>query len=251
MHDLLVTAASFLCLVGASLGSLVISQRLPARYRKDDTGNIVRIAANIFVVATSLVLGLLLNSAKNTFEAVDRNVHVLATDIILLDRTLRHYGPEAAAARERLAAYVRRAVDDAWVAGSSPVLDDREAERLLDAVGDALLRIRPSDPARAELWRDAHASYQNVVKQRWVLIEESDGTIPTPFLVLLVMWLMLIFGSYGYLAPGNAVVVITLVLAALLLSGAVYLILDMDRPFSGTLQISSAPLERAIEQLRR
>lgn len=251
MHDLLVSGAIFLCLVGASLGALLVSEQLPARYRHDDTSNVVRIAVNVFVVATSLVLGLLLNSAKDTHEAVDRNVHAFATDIILLDRTLRHYGPEAAAAREHLAAYVRRAVDGTWGAAGSSVLEDREAERLLDAVGDALLTIRPSDPARIELWSDARAYYQNVVKRRWVLIDESDGTIPAPFLVLLVMWLMLIFASYGYRAPRNAVVMTTLVVAALLISGAIYLILDMDVPFSGTIRISSAPMERAMEQLRR
>jgi len=146
---------------------------------------------------------------------------------------------------------VRRAVDGTWGAAGSSVLEDREAERLLDAVGDALLTIRPSDPARIELWSDARAYYQNVVKRRWVLIDESDGTIPAPFLVLLVMWLMLIFASYGYRAPRNAVVMTTLVVAALLISGAIYLILDMDVPFSGTIRISSAPMERAMEQLRR
>jgi len=203
------------------------------------------------VVATSLVLGLLLNSAKNTFENIDRNMHAFATDLILLDRTLRHYGPETSAARQQLAAYVRRAVDGTWGAGRSPEAEDRAAERLLDEVGEILLTLRPSDPARVELWRDAHTNFQNVVKRRWVLIEESDGTIPAPLLVILVMWLVLIFASYGYRAPHNAVVVTTLVLAAFLIASAIYLILDMDVPFSGAIQISPAPLERAVEQLRK
>ena len=86
MHEILIGGAICLCLAAASLGSLVVFERLPARYRADDTHNVVRLAANIFVVTTWLVLGLLLNSAKNTFEAVDRNVHAFATDLILLDR---------------------------------------------------------------------------------------------------------------------------------------------------------------------
>lgn len=251
MRTAALTLLLFLCLVAASLGSLVVSKRLPARYRQDDTQDVVRLAANIFVVTTSLVLGLLFNSARNNFEAVDRNVHAFATDLILLDRTLRQYGPEASGVRERLAAYIRQAVAGTWGADGSSVLDDRVAERLLDDVENALAAIRPSDPGRAELWREAQINLQNVVKRRWALIAESGETVPAPFLVMLVAWLVLIFASYGYRAPQNAVVVTTLVVAAFLVAGSIYLILDMDGPFSGSIQISPAPLQWAEEQLRR
>src|SRR3954466_12847289 len=134
MYEILVAGAIFLCLVTASLGSIVVSEKLPPHYRDDDTHNVIRLAANIFVVAASLVLGLLLNSAKNTYESVDRNVHAFATDLILLDRNLRHYGPEALAIRQQLAGYVRQAVAGTWPVKGSPLLDDRAAELLLDNV---------------------------------------------------------------------------------------------------------------------
>jgi hypothetical protein len=250
MRDFLAPTAIFFCLVGAAVGALLISERLHDRHRDDDTHNVIRLAANIFVVTTSLVLGLMLNSAKNTFEAVDHNLHVFATDLVLLDRALRNYGPEATDVRKQLASYVRQAVAGTWPTQGTPVLDDRGAERLLDDVRIALLAIRPSDPVRFELWRDAHTNLQNVVKERWVLIEQSEGTIPTALLVVVVAWLMLIFGSIGYRAPRNAIVVTTFVVAAILLSAAVYLILDMGSPFSGPIRISPEPLLRVEEQLR-
>ena len=248
MHEILTVAAIFVCLLAASLGSLFLSERLPARYRQDDTHDVVRLAANIFVVTTSLVLGLLLNSAKNTFEMVDKNVHFFATDLIILDRTLRHYGPEASDVRRLLTVYVRQIADERWGVATASVPEDLVAERLLDQVGDALAAIRPSDPARFELWRDAQVSLQQVVRRHWSLIEESEGTIPMPFIIMVTAWLMLIFGSYGYRAPRNAVAAMTLVVAGFLISVAIYLVLDMDSPFSGTIQLSPAPLERALEQ---
>jgi hypothetical protein len=251
MHELLVAMAIFVCLVAASLGSLVLSERLPAHHRQDETYNVVRLAASIFVVMTSLVLGLLVNSSKNMFEAIDRNIHAFSTELILLDRTLRHYGPEASDVRQRLRAYVRQAINGTWGADASPVLEDRAAETLLDEVGNGLVAMRPSDPVRTEMWRQAEVSYQNVVRRRWVLIEESEGTIPTPFLVMLVAWLVLIFASFGYRAPRNAVVATTLLVSAFLIAGSIYLILDMNVPFSGPIKISPAPLQRAEEQLRR
>ena len=251
MYETFVAAAIFFCLVAASLGAVVVSERLPAHYLHDDTHNVIKLAANIFVVAASLVLGLLLNSSKSTFESVDRNVHAFATDLILLDRSLRHYGPEASVVRQQLAAYVRQTVAGTWPVKGSPMLDDHAAERLLDDVGNALMVIRPSDPMRIELWREAENSLQNVVKQRWVLVEESEGTISVAFLVMLVAWLVLIFASFGFRAPRNAAVTTTLVVAAFLIAAAIYLILDMDVPFSGPIQISPAPLLRAEEQMRR
>ena len=94
MREALVAVVIFACLVAASLGCLFAHAKLPLNQREDDTNAVVRLAANIFVVMTSLVLGLMINSAKNTFEAIDRNVHAIATDSILLDRTLRRFGPD-------------------------------------------------------------------------------------------------------------------------------------------------------------
>ncbi len=250
MNEILIGIATFLCLVVASIGSLVGSAKLAARYRDPDTDRVVKLAANIFVVTTSLVLGLLLNSAKNTYESVDRNVHGLATDLILLDRSLRHYGPEAEDVRRHLAADVQHALDDTW-GKSQGVLNDRAPEILLDDVWDALAAIRPSDPVRSDLWRDAEANLQNVVKRRWTLIVDSEGRIPTMFLIMLIAWLVMIFASYGFLAPRNALTISTLVVAAFLISVSVYLIVDMDVPFSGPIQISPAPLQRVAEQMRR
>ena len=90
-----------------------------------------------------------------------------------------------------------------------------------------------------------------MVRRRWVLIEESEGAIPSAFLVMLTAWLVLIFASFGYRAPRNAVVVTTFVTAAFLLAGSIYLMREMTVPFSDPIKISPAPLLRAEEQIRR
>ncbi|TIS11462.1 MAG: hypothetical protein E5X07_40805, partial [Mesorhizobium sp.] len=96
----------------------------------------VRLAANLFMVMSSLVLGLMINSAKNTFESINVNVHTFATDLILLDRTLRHYGPEADGARQSLTAYVQRVVDTSTADSDTTVAPNRLSELLLNQVGD-------------------------------------------------------------------------------------------------------------------
>src|SRR5262245_15266323 len=117
----------FVCLASASLGSLVIYRRLPSHHREDETLNVLRMIANIFVVMTSLVLGLMLNSAKNTLESVDRNVHALAANLIVLDRSLRNYGPDTGATRQDLLAYAQGAART--IHHEDTMIADRESEK--------------------------------------------------------------------------------------------------------------------------
>ena len=206
----------------------------------------IRLVANILVVMTSLALGLMLNSAKNKFEEDNRNIHVLATDLILLDRTLKALGPPAAEARRQIAEYVRVSLREINI-----VKEDPDAEVLLEAAGTSLRSLRFSDEQEIALWNDARQLYRQAVRDRWITVDQSGGTIPPPLIVMLVVWLATIFASFGYQGPLNRVVAASFVLAALLIAAALYLILDMDQPFSGLIKTSNAPFERALQHFQR
>ena len=94
-------------LMGAALLGLFSKTRLPSEHLQDDTSNVVRLVASLFVLMTSLVLTFMINSAKDTYGANNRNIRTLATDIILLDRTIRGLGQEAEDARRHLIEYVQ------------------------------------------------------------------------------------------------------------------------------------------------
>ncbi|MGI8526723.1 MAG: hypothetical protein ACR2K5_11210 [Pseudolabrys sp.] len=249
MSETLIAIIFFLCLTAASLGAMLLHARLPRRHRADDTHAVVRACANIFVVMTSLVLGLMVTSAKNAFEAVDKGVHAYATQLILLDRTMQQYGAETAPARAALLSYVKQAA--ARMAQSDPVLGSRTAEDLLKDVAGGLRALQPADPEHAALRLRAEQRFEQVYEMRWALVEQSEGTIPAPLIALLAAWLVLIFASFGFRAPRNPVVVASFVVSSALIAGALYLILDMDVPFDGTIQVSPAPLARAVAEMER
>lgn len=251
MQEILIAVAVFLCLTAAPLVSMAVFGRLPAHHREDDTNNVVRLAANLFVVMTSLVLGLMINSAKNTFESIDRNVHAYATELILLDRSLRQFGPGTGEVRQPLVAYVQRLTHDWSQTSETPLVANRLSERQLTEIGARLTALQPPDTAHGSLLQDARQHLQKVVELRWILIEQSEGTIPPPLIGMLVAWLVLIFASFGFRAPRNAITIATFVVSAALIAGALYLILDMDVPFSGPIQISPAPLQRALVELQQ
>ncbi len=195
---------------------------------------------------TSVVLGLMLDSAKNTYETNNRNIHALATEIILLDRNLRTLGADADGARGFLIQYARTALNEASILEADP-----QAEAELDAAGASLRAMKVSDDQKLALWNDAREIYRQVVRDRWTVVDAAGGTIPGPLIFTVVVWLTVIFVGLGFRAPRNAVVATTLVVAALLLSAALSLILEMDRPYSGMIRASSEPFQRALAELQR
>lgn len=249
MPEALMATTVFLCLVSASLIAMVISPRLAARHRDEETNTVVRLVANIFVVMTSLVFGLLINSSKGTFETVNASAHSYATNLILLDHSLRQYGEEASDARHSLLTYIEAAIatparaDDALTGEADP------AGKAMDVLAEKLNELNSYADQRGGLLQDIRGQFQQIVAQRWAIIEQSEGVIPMPLMVVLVTWLVLIFASFGYRDPTNVVTATSFVIGASLLALTFYLVLDMDSPFRGLIQVSDAPLRRALAEV--
>ena len=74
-------------------------------------------------------------------------------------------------------------------------------------------------------------------------------TVGVAFLVMLIFWLTALHMSFGLFAPRNAMVIVVLFICALSVSGAVFLILEMNHPLSGIIKVSSAPMLKALEHL--
>ena len=239
-----------LALLAVSLGVLFGQDRLAERHRDAGTAATVRLIANLFTVMTSLALGLMISSAKGTFDNANRDVHQFAAGAILFDRTLARYGHDADVTRQKFHAFISRTIGLSSASEESDS-SDLISEQLLYAVGDSLANLKPKDEQRLLLWRDARQQLQELISLRWTLLEDSKGTIPAALLVLLGAWLTLMFASFAYLAPRNLVVVASLCLAAFLVSAAVFVIIDMDEPYSGPVYVDQSPFAQALQEMRR
>ena len=100
-------------------------------------------------------------------------------------------------------------------------------------------------------WFQSHALnlLSSILETRWFVLGGQGASVPLPFLIVLVFWLMIIFGSFGLLAPRNATVLAVLFVCAISVAGAIFLILEMDQPFRGLMKISSAPLRYTLSHL--
>jgi hypothetical protein len=246
--SLLVSAVVF----GGATLSIYFNQKLPKAHLSKETQDVIRLGTGMISVLASLVLGLLVATTKGTFDQTDSEVKGLATDIIILDRDLRDYGPAGADARALLHSFVVRDIHEVWPDASTDDearLDDRDAGVLLQRTRVAIRALVPSTTAQTELRTDALTEIGSVVRTRWLLIAQSGRSIRPVFLFVLVAWIVLIFASFAFNAPRNLTVLSFFLVCTLAIGGAIFLILEMDSPFSGFIAISPQPMQHALHYI--
>src|SRR5262245_48449580 len=99
MNAQTISVVFFVCVFGGALLGAVLRRLLPDHHLSTDSKEIVRLGTGLVGTMTALVLGLLVASAKNSYDTEKSEVITLASKIVFLDRILAHYGPDAAQAR--------------------------------------------------------------------------------------------------------------------------------------------------------
>jgi hypothetical protein len=234
------------CVFGGSLLGMFLHTILPEHHLNADSKDVIKLGMGLTATMSALVLALLTNSAKGSFDTQRNELTQMAANIILLDRILAHYGPETKDARDLLKGTVANMINRMWPEeGSAPLLEPVAAEAFYDKIQS----LSPQNEVQRALQGQALKMSVDIGQARWLLFEQGGRSIPMPFLVLLIFWVTVIFLSFGLFAPRNATVIVTLFLCAISVSGAIYLIMELDHPFGGLVQISSASLRSALSQI--
>jgi Protein of unknown function (DUF4239) len=254
VNALLVSIASFFVILAGTWIGAHMRMVLPKHHLDAETRDAVRIGVGLIATMAALVLGLLLASAKSSFDTKSEEIRTSAAKIILLDRTLREYGTDANEIRALLRDTLERRVHHQWVdARNLTVVEPGSASETLplERVQEKLRAMTPSNPQQRLAQERAVQLGEDLAQTRWLLVEQVAGTIPLPFLVLLVTWVALIFASLGLFAPRNGTFYAVIVVCALSVASALFLIIEMDRPFGGMLSISDLPMRTAMQYLKR
>ncbi|MCI0587508.1 MAG: hypothetical protein L0323_11770 [Planctomycetes bacterium] len=167
---------------------------------------------------------------------------------------MARYGEEARGIREG----IRRAVGfrhaAIWTTGGvSPAAREGEPEvtRLAEALEDRIRELSPRNEGQRRLQSEAADDFRDISKTLWLMFGSAFSGIPFAFVAILVTWLTLTFASFGLFAPRNGTVWTALFLCALSVSGAAFLILELDGPFDGWIKVSGDPMRYAVSQLGR
>lgn len=254
MSSISVSCIVFACIFGGTLLGMILRALLPETHLSAESKDVVKLGMGLIGTMTALVLGLLIASAKSSFDTQRNGLAQLSANLILLDRALAHYGPESKDAREMLRASVADMLQHTWPQENPP---SGQAEAKVGTEGryeglyEKIQELAPKNDAQRAMQAQAIKTVADIAQMRWLLFSQKGSSIPTPFLVVMVCWLTLILASFSLFAPSNATVFTTLLVCALAVSSAIFLILELDRPFEGLLQVSGEPMRNALSLLGR
>ncbi len=239
------------CIFGGGFAGLYLHRLLPDRHLTKESQEVIKLGTGMLSVLASLVLGLLIATAKGSYDSTDRGIRAYAAELALLNETLRDYGGDASVPRDLLRRYTERLLQDGWPKDSSraATFDDEETRVLLEHIREAIRALKPIDDGQKSLRTGAIDINMNLLRQRWLLIEQQGSSVQRIVLVILVSWVSIIFVSFGMNAPRNGIVISAFMICSLAIGGAIFLILEMDRPLDGVMQISSWPMRNVLEQM--
>ena len=238
-------AMAFACLIAATGVGLLIPRRLPDHHLSPEARDVIKLSTAIVGTLSALALGLLVASAKTTYDNARMELRTSAARIVLLDRVMARYGPETANARAELKKLIEARLSHAW--DGDPATND---EPSIEPVQEEFRNLNPDTNAKKMLQARALQISGDIAEGHWMQTEGLDEALPAPFLGILLFWLALLFGTFGLLAPINPMLVTTIV-CAISVAAAIFLIVDMDHPYVGFIHISDAPLRAALVQLGR
>ena len=233
MSSIASSSIVFAIVFGGALLGMFLRKILPQNHLSDDSKGIVMIAMGLVATMTALVLGLLISSAKSSFDALSHDITGTSSDVILLDRTLGLYGTETKEARDLLRSAVANALGSMELKQNVAPAHLAVSTRDTDSIFEKIQGLLPKDDRQRSLRADALSTLREIRRTRWLIYEQRVTSISIPMLIILVLWLTLLFISFGLYAPANGTVVTSLVVAALSVSCAIFLILELYTPYHG------------------
>jgi hypothetical protein len=242
-----VSVITFLLLLTAIIAGTRVSEEGLSKSTKDT----VKLATNLVATMSALVLGLLVSSAKSSYDTVRGEVIDMAAKTVFLDRALAGYGPETTEVRARLREALQENVDRMWPTESKRPADLTPITEAGNAVYLSIQSLVPKDDTQRSLKTEASSLAVDVGKVRTLLAAQVVPSISKLMLIVLISWLVIIFFSFSMLAPTNVPAIVALVVSALSVCGAIILILELDRPFGGLIGLSSEPMRNALGQLAK
>ena len=248
MSPLMLAAIIAVILFGACILGICAAPLMSEAHLSVKTLERIKDARALVVGLTGLTLGLLVAGANTSFEEKTKEIKTQAANVILTDRYLRDFGPSADLAREQLRITVKKIiaqVDDAQVNGAEPkkIFTNIHTGKIRAAI----LKLTPQGDGEVWLKASALSALHEFSASRWRIHQEMNSSIKWPLVYVVVFWLVAIFFSLGVDTPRNAFAITGMLVSAVAMAGAIFLMLEMDMPFQGYITLSTAPLESAAQ----
>lgn len=249
MQSSAVGILAFVSIFGSALVGIWLRTRLPEHHLKDRSLDSIKVAAGTVATMSALVLGLLVGSAKSSFDSTSSAITQAATKCILLDRTLARYGPETAELRQRLRQSMQLGIEVFWPThpASMDAMRVLEHQSGMESIAQGIEQLKPTEELQHHLVTHALELTNDLMQARWLLLESAQNDLPWPLMAALILWMSAFFLSIGLVAPFNRTVLFSLLVATASVAAAIYLISEMNQSLTGAIQVSGAPMRKALE----
>jgi len=229
-----------------------IARRMPEDHLVYEAQKAAQFGISMMATLAALVLGFMVTSARATFDRANDDIVGVSTSILLLDRALSGYGPETAPIRADLRAFLARATERVAPDGEMEKIVFRLPHTSLSLITQLQTSILALTPDTEAKWWFQHRALDvtaDLARQRILTSEHEKSSEPLPLLAVVTAWIVLIFIGMGTFAMHNASVRIVLFCAALAFSGSIFLVMELESPYTGLLRVSGAPLQQAAAEL--
>ncbi len=252
MSPIAISLIAFASILGGTLFGMFLRTLLPEHHLSADSKDVMKMGTGTVATMAALVLGLLISSAKGTFDTVNSGLVQTGSKIILLDRIMANYGPETREARDILRRTVATTLKRIWPEEKNAIAIEKfvKGKSGAEDVEEKLRQLSPRNDDQRQLHSRALQIIGEIEEARWLVIEQiGQSSLPVPFLVLLICWLSLIFAGFGLFTSRNTTVIVVLFVCALSVASSLFLILELNQPYGGLIKVSSAPLLTALAHL--
>jgi hypothetical protein len=247
MNSTLIAVIVFAFVFGGALAGVAI--RVPAHHQDAESKDVVKVVMGLVATISALVLSLLIASAHSSYDTQETEVQQLGAQLVLLDQVFVHYGPETNDARAQLRRMVKAEVARLWPEAGA--IHTPQNYVPTEDLFDTVTRLTPNSDAQRSAQARALQLMTTMGTTIRLLHQQAGGSLSWPFFVVLVFWLVVLFAGFGLYARRNATVITALFVGALTVAGAIFLILEMNRPYSGLMEIASTPIRDALAPMVR
>lgn len=244
-----IAAVLFVVLVGVTFVGTRLRRRLPEEHLTKDSRDTIKLALGLVGTMTAILLGLLVSSAKSSFDTTRSEVMQMAAKVALLDRVLLLYGPQTSDARRALRESVEEGIRRTWPTDQQAQAQLSPNEETGDAVYVAISRLTPQDDAQHALKTQAASLMAQLAELQVLIQAQAISSVAKPLLVALAIWLVVIFLGFGLLAPANPTSTLSVIAGAFSVACAVFIILELDHPFGGVVRVPSEPMLKVLANL--
>ena len=237
---------------GAGVLGLTLHVRLPEEHAPDKSAGMIGAMTGLLSLLLALVLGTFAGSAYTLYSTQKSELELLGARVMQLDSALEAYGPETQPGRTELRKAIHQTYDEIWGGSATAGQADAGVKGIFAGTRGLerfMLTLAPKTDVQRQAVINANAAASDINKTRLLMGLQISGGVPWPMLIIVICWSLLMFCGYGLVSPVNRTVIAALGFGAITIASAVFIIIELSDPYSGTFKLSATPVQQTIEAL--